>query len=460
MKEQLITKDLLKKQNSEMLLSYFSSTREYLSRADDFIKDPRNLRVGLEIEYSVLTKEFSQATESDRNEIIKHNPNFFDFELGAAQLETKTSPIYLNQSGFKTLESMISNNEKDIREIMKKDGLSLLSSGSNPFVLIPDIKISNKEKYQKVPSYHNNNKRANLETIIDIGNNEFIDVNDASIISLTNSVQCNIEASGFKDAINKTNKSFAIGPMAVALSANARFLEEKDSKISDIRMIAWEKSHDTRTDLEVDLEKVTRIGLPDRYYHNMNDYFSKVGDYPFILHDEEHAFQIAIGLNWRDTRIKFTTDNSVLVEFRPVSTQPTPAENIAIMLFYIGRLNWSTLHDEPLMDLKLVKKNRDQAMYYGLKANLWTNIEGSVSPVILPAKAALSIELKKSHEGLSSFGFSKQEIDNYLSILEKRIKNEETPSDKLVTRFYDYRDQNCSKKDSLVKSLKDQGGLI
>jgi len=445
------------RKENEMRLAFSRTAEEVLGQESRFIKNPGDLRVGLEVEYSVLSKEFSQATGECRDQIVKSNPGFADVELGAAQLEWRTDPLYLNQAGLGALEDIFIDNEGKIKESAREQGVHLLRAGSNPFVLIPEIERTNKTKYQQVPDYHNDSKRWGLYTKIGVGEDGVVDVRDAAIIALTNSVQCNLEASSFEDAIDKANRSFAIGPMAVALSGNARFLEEKDTGIADTRMIAWEKSHDTRTALETEQGRITRIGLPGLYYQSLRDYFQRISCDPFILHDPEHAFQVGIGLNWRDTRIKFIED-SVVVEFRPVSTQPTAKENIAIMLFYLGRLQWSSQHKEPLLDLKLVEQNREQAMYFGLSGSFWTRKDNKRE--LLPAEIALDLELKRAASGLKSFGFSNEEINYYFTVLHKRIAEKENPSDKLARQFYKYYSLGYSKKESLILALNENGGLV
>lgn len=445
------------RKENEMRLAFSKKAEEILGQEGRFIKKPGDLRVGMEVEYSVLSGEFSQATELCRDQIVKSNPDFADVELGAAQLEWRTDPLYLNQVGLNALENIFIVNEEKIKESVREQGAHLLQTGSNPFVLIPEIKRTHKIKYQQVPDYHNDSKRWGLDTKIGVSEDSIVDVRDAAIIALMNSIQCNLEASSFEDAIDKTNRSFAIGPMAVALAGNARFLEEKDTRISDLRMVAWEVSHDTKTALETEQGRITRIGLPGLYYLDLRDYFQRVSCYPFILHDPEHAFQIGIGLNWRDTRIKFIED-SVVVEFRPVSTQPTVKENIAIMLFYLGRLQWSSQHKEPLLDLKLVEQNRDQAMYFGLNSKLWTHKDKKTE--LLPAEIALDLELKRATSGLKSFGFSSKNINYYFEVLHKSLAEKETPSDKLARQFYNYNSLGYSKKESLILALNENGGLI
>lgn len=445
------------RKESEMRLAFSRKAEEILGQESRFIKKTGGLRVGLEVEYSVLSEEFSQATELSRDQIVKSNPDFTDVELGAAQLEWRTDHLYLDQEGLSALENVFMVNEEKIKKSAREQDVYLLRTGSNPFVLIPEIKRTHKPKYQQVPNYHNDNKRWGLDTKMGFGGDGVVDVRDAAIISLMNSIQCNLEASSFEDAIDKTNRSFAIGPMAVALSGNARFLEEKDMGVSDVRMIVWEVSHDTRTALETEQGRITRIGLPGLYYLGLRDYFQRISCHPFILHDPEHAFQIGIGLNWRDTRIKFIED-SVVVEFRPVSTQPTARENIAMMLFYLGRLQWSNQHKEPLLDLKLVKQNRELAMYFGLNGRLWTRKNNKIE--LLPAEIALDLELKRAAGGLKSFGFSNKEINYYFEVLHKHIAERESPSDKLKRQFYKYCSLGYSKKESLILALNENGGLI
>jgi len=445
----------VERKEGEMRYSFLKTAEKIFSEESKFVKKPGDIKIGLEIEYSVISKDFSQATELSRDKIIKDNNDFTDYELGAAQLEWRTPPLYLNQIGLMALEKELLKKEERIKNSAQEQGVFLLRSGSNPFVPINEIKRTNKTKYQLVPNYHNSNKRYGLNTII--GKIDKVDVGNAAIIALTNSVQCNIEAISFSDTIDKTNKSFAIGPMAVALSGNARLLEEKDTGISDIRMIAWEISHDTRTALEVEQGRVTRVGLLDSYYQDLKNYFQKVSCYPFILYDPEHAFQIGMGLNWRDTRIKFI-ENSIVVEFRPVSTQPTVKENIAMMAFYLGRLQWSNQHKETLLDLKLVKQNREEAMHFGLNGKLWTHKDEKT--VILPAKDALSIELKRATDGLESLGFFKKEIDYYFDVLQERLIKRQVPSDKLLHRFYEYRSRGYSRKKSIAFALNENESII
>ena len=72
------------------------------------------------------------------------------------------------------------------------------------------------------------------------------------------------------------NRAFIAGPYAVTMFANARFLDGKDTGLADLRSLYWEVSHDIRTDYEACRKLSTRVGLPDRYYRDLYDYFADV----------------------------------------------------------------------------------------------------------------------------------------------------------------------------------------
>lgn len=443
----------------KMLRSFHEMVRPVLEHPEIYQKDKddKSVRIGFEFEYSVLDEDYKQASQSQRDRFlgIKYaGKDFTAMELGAAQLEWTTDPIDITTADISSVENEAAVKERILIELANNLGLHLLRSGSNPLLPIADIVRSAKEKYIKSPDYHNEHKRPGMRT--EIGNIEDVDVRDAAIVSILNSVQCNIEAKGFEDAIDKLNRSFAIGPMAVAMSGNSRFLEIKDTGLSDTRMTAWEISHDDRTQHEFETDQPLRIGLPTEYYTDMKDYFGKIARYPFILRGFEVALYQGIGLNWRDTRVK-VVEKSLVVEFRPVSMQPTIKESVALMLFYLGRLMWSRQQGESLLDLKLVKQNRDQATKMGLNALLWTQNEQEITR--LPATDVLLLEIERSQKGLETAGISTSSFVEHFDILKKRIKDEENPSDRLAKAFYTNVAKGMPREKALILALNDSNAL-
>ncbi|PIP66861.1 MAG: hypothetical protein COW93_03375, partial [Parcubacteria group bacterium CG22_combo_CG10-13_8_21_14_all_41_9] len=117
------------------------------------------------------------------------------------------------------------------------------------------------------------------------------------------------------------------------------------------------------------------IGLPQRYYRSVKDYFEQIKYYPFILDDPismAHPFDVGLGLCWRDSRLKFFREKrTIAVEFRPISLQPTLWEDVAMMFFFIGRLAWSQYNQESMLPMCLVQANKEQANNHGLNSYLW-----------------------------------------------------------------------------------------
>lgn len=399
---------------SVMKAAFQSSVSELLTHREQFNKPPGALRIGFEMEASVLLSDGSPATEVVRNNIIEQVPHA-DPELGAQQIEWRTDPINIAETGgLAQLVNQAVQRDEDMKIAATQNGAQILRMGTQPLIQLSEIKRTNKEKYRKVPDFHDKHRK---RTDTQIGVVEQVDVASAGVVALLNSLQCNLEASSLEDAVDLTNRSLMIGPMVVALSGNARFMEGKDTGFNDVRATAWEVSHDTRNGGERKRNKGLRIGLPEDYFQNIEDYFQRVGSHPFILDDPNNALRIGIGLFWQDTRIKII-NNSAVVEFRPVSIQPSVEEDIAVMLFYLGRLQWSQMTREELAPIDTVREQRALAMQVGIQ----------------PFVETLPIELQRSFAALVAKGMKAEEMQPFFGILQQRIQNGKTPSDELAER--------------------------
>lgn len=435
-----------------MLEAFQRQSQEILDHRDRFRKNGEQIPFGIEVEYGLVDSNLEQASETDRDGIIQEHADYLDVELGAAQLEMRTEPVDLRRNPSIILDQLIERDE-EIRASANKRGLQLLSHGTNPFVPTRGITRSSHAKYQLVPNHHNDNQRENLKTIV--GKPNRVDVGDAAIIGIANSVQANIEAINDVDAVDKLNRSFQIGPMVVSMFGNARFLETKDTGIQDIRMIGWEISHDTRSAKDVRAGEVTRVGLPNDYYDSLEDYFHQIEHYPFILNAPQAALFVGIGLNWRDTRIKVVKD-SLVVEFRPVSTQSTPEENYAAMMFYTGRLFWSQFSGEELLRMDKVVQNRNEAMQKGNQAKLWTNVNGRIKR--LSAQDALGYEIARAKEGLALAQIDDASVRDAMELLEAQRRGE-NPSRHLAKLRNGYLQRGEQAIGALALALQDVKGM-
>ncbi|NTW62337.1 hypothetical protein HGB25_02935 [Candidatus Saccharibacteria bacterium] len=435
-----------------MLAAFREQSRLVIAESERFRKVGHKVLFGIEVEYGIVDSGYVQASEADRNSIIQDHPDYLDTELGASQLEMRTEPLDL-VSDPSTVLSQLVQRDNEIRESVASRGLKLVSHGTNPFVPTMGIVRSSLPKYKLVPDHHNSSRRKDLQTVV--GTQEFVDVGDAAIIGITNSVQANIEAFDDEDAIDKLNRSLQIGPMALSLFGNARFLETKDTGIQDIRMIGWGLSHDTRSESDMANGEVTRVGLPLDYYGSLSDYFAEIEKYPFILDAPEAALSVGIGLHWRDTRIK-VVDDSLVVEFRPVSTQATPSENFAAMMFYTGRLLWSQQNNEEVLTMQQVKENREAAMLLGSRAELWTKVDNIAFK--LPSFEAMRYEIVRAARGLKAAGIDGRTIDETVGFLEHRNRMG-NPSACLAEARHRHMLKGEKSLGALALSLQDTKGI-
>lgn len=440
----------------EMQKVFVEAADQICRSVDVFEVDPQVFRVGFELEYSILDRRYNQCSQRRRDRIISQFPSFCDKELGASQLEMRIGPIDILSHQFGTLEEEYAAKQLQIERALAVHGYHLLRSGTNPFVSIAEVKRTAKVfKYKRCPDFHNQYKRKDINTVV--GSRERVDVGDADCISLFNACHINIDSMSCKDAIDKLNRSLMLSPMMIAIGANGRLLDLKDTGIADIRFIAWEISHDIRTPEEVANGDLTRVGMPDRYYTDMNDYFNRILEHPFVLGEDPsvwpHSFEVGIGLNWRDARIKFLDGlrQVAVVEFRPLPMQPTLEEDLAMTLFYLGRLTWSQQTNEELIPIDDLIIDKANAMNHGLLAELhFHDQDGKINRGT--ARDFLPLEFSRTAKGLRSLGMSRSNTKRFYEVLLPRLEIG-TPADQLSFAFYQYRQSTRTAKGAMIRAL-------
>ncbi|MBI2064771.1 MAG: hypothetical protein HYT62_01815 [Candidatus Yanofskybacteria bacterium] len=436
----------------EMLEAFTIQTQELIASQDRFIKDNYGVKIGLESELAIHGRFDNTELTQKRDAVIADNKDFTDIELGANQIEIRTPPLdILSSDGLASLDNIYRARYNAVLESARRNKVGLLRIGANPFLPTINTPRTDKPKYRLVPDFYNQHRDPRLDTFIGLGKSR-IDIGDASVVSLFQSFQVNLEAKSLDDACEKMNRSLAIAPYLLAFSGNARYLSHQDTKIQDTRMMSWEISHDTRTFYDTKLQDLRiiswersfdvrpeknenwsnelRIGLPSRYFRNMTDYFQRAGTFPFILYAPESALAISIGMTWLDARTKFIGD-SAIVELRLPSTQPTIEEEMLLTLLYIGRLHYAQTNQEQILPINMVRENRLSAMLYGFKKSMWFLSENG-APIKLPTKIGLARELELAIIGLNQLGLSTA-IDKEL--LDAVLKTD-SPSDRLA-RFLD-----------------------
>lgn len=450
------------KEENEMRGAFTEQINEILENEDRYENNNEDWKIGLEVEYASVDENFNTPPRELRNNVI-NSFDFADFEVGATQIEMRTSPE--NLTSFSSLEEQLNNREKKIAARAQEESLRILRLGTNPFVDINRVERTDKPKYEEVPNFHDEHRHPSVQQTFGRKEGEVIDPRSADIAALINSAQANVEAEGFEDATVKANFTYMISPYISALSANSQFMDHKDLGFADTRMLLWEKSHDIRSEEEIPEEPVS-AGKLNEYYKDIEDYFERVREEPFILHDPDHALDIGIGTYWKDSRIKFIDDeeadkHDILVESRAMSTQPTVEEEIAMHAFYIGRLAYAQneeFHEggrEEKLDIKKVNRNRYSAMHKGLDTKLYTP-DGE----LMEADEVLRREISKAKEGLEAAGIEADQ--KYFDVLDDRLE-EGSPSSQMAEGFrqterQEFEDEEEYRKQALKNGLSNQNG--
>lgn len=387
--------------------------------------------VGIEIETSCIKDNGQPLDEVTRDTLVEqHKVRVWQKELGAAQIEIMTEPIDLSiPGGLKELKQAMIEETHVLEKALKNVSARPVRLGSDPIVEIDDRgRTTSDERYRIIPNFHMKNRRPGMQATVGVGDGQIRVDNPTAVVAMS-SVQFNLDCHSVFEAIELLNRCLITGPYTVALGANARFLDGKDTRFSDIRGAAWEVSHDIRTHGELLQGVSARSGLPNRLFSSLEDYFRDVHDQPSIINEPARALEIACGLYWRDTRIKFLrlgqNNEQIVVEFRPVSLQPSVIEDYAMMAFAFGHALGSKLTNTALLPIELIHDNRWSAMLDALQGKLW--VMQNNKPVQLPATEALRQEIKTAIHGLQSLQATNEDIEELMKIWSLRL-NDGCPS--------------------------------
>jgi gamma-glutamyl:cysteine ligase YbdK (ATP-grasp superfamily) len=435
---------LQSEEEQSMREAFENQAEEVLEKKKLYRNSNNNFKIGLETEYPAVDEEdFEPIDREVRNQVIE-GLDFADVEVGASQIELRTDPM--RPDSLAELENEMRSIEAELHDEAAVRDVNVFRAATNPFVNLESIERTDQPKYDRVPSFHNQYRNSDVQDRF--GRDQTIDPHNAGLPAVINSTQVNVEAQSLEDAVDKANYTYMMSPFLSAISGNARFLDGKDLGFSDIRMPLWEKSHDIRTDEQLG-EETMPVGKIGSYFQDIEDYFSRAQDLPFVLHDEEEALDIGIGTFWKDTRIKFPDfyekdGYSAVVESRIVSTQPTLEEEVAMHGFFLGRLSYAQEKDENLMEIEKVNRNRYAAMHNGLDTKLY-GTDGELRD----AAQVLEEELEKAKIGLENADI---EYSGYMDLLYDRLE-EGTPADLMAEGFNNARQEGLDRDQALKRGL-------
>ncbi len=363
--------------------------------------------LGIETETSCIGVNGETFTQAKRDQLVQARSGR-DYELGAHQIELQMNPFDIqNPEGFEGLwEEMQAEDAHLTRDLAQMSAVQVRLGADPARFLDESIRTQGVARYHIVPNFHERFRRKDWHGLWST---------HPYVVGALSSVQFNLDCHSIEEAIDLLNRSFVTNAYVVAMSANARYLNGEHTGYADVRGVVWERTHDLRNKEEERGKLGGRIGLPSNYYTSLFDYFLDVHDQPTILPREvfegekgAEPFNVGTRLLWRDTRLKFLPTNAdgserkIVLEFRPMSVQPTAFGDYAMVLFGLGHLFGSYIQQTPLMPFETMRANRDMAMLNGMSTNLWYH-DGS-GLTIDSATQALKRESEVAIAGLTFLG--------------------------------------------------------
>ncbi len=424
--------------------------------------DNDDFTVGLEIElYGV--------DAADR--LTKLDSHLFDAadrinkELGLHNAEINSRPTVLGERGLRSQEQQITELLEAADEALSDDqelvldamwtippeqgSLEYLSSTHEEGGIEVAVNMRENRRYYAIDSYY-----------VDLVDDVEIEVPGVhrsfpTILpeSLATSIQPHLQVPVADDMPAYYNTAIRTMAPILAISTNSPFMppdlytEEIEPSETDheLRIWAFEQSVNVEGDEKVKFpgditrtEDVVDRVLEDRTYspflREWVDDDEQVGEESYT--DEFWEFEFKRGTYWRWLRTVIggesigegNTERSIRIEYRPLPTQPTARDNVALQAFTAGAVTGLVSDSHPVTELpwETSRESFYNAVRDGVDAELhWIDEEGDHTT---DSEEIYDELFRYAEKGLEEHGVSDSTVERYLEPLKHRWRNRMTPS--------------------------------
>jgi len=297
--------------------------------------------VGIEIEAQLIDKKSSNLINVAEEIVNKYgDEERVKHELYLSTVEVTSSPALDTNDTYKELSKIL----KKVLEIANKNGAGIISSGTHPFALYEDQKIT-----QVNPRYQ-----------------EFAETYGWAVLRLlTFGMHVHVGIDSKEKAVAVHDEIRKYLPLILALSTSSPFWRGRDTELYCTRLSVFQGLPNT--------------GLPEPYH--------KWGEYEQSLQTLVKAGvikpDVAFRQVWKDVRIhpEYGT-----VETRIADSMPSLKDTIAVatlvqaLCIKIGQ-DWEEGKLEAPTPTWLIENNRWSVIKKGLNAELILNISGETKPI-------------------------------------------------------------------------------
>lgn len=396
-------------------------------------------RIGAEQEICILNEEYDPGKNAVEL-LQKIKEPGFTTELAVYNLELNLDPLELKAGCFYTIHETLLKKLNAAAVVAEQNKSHLLISGILPTIRNEHINL---EYLTPLPRYHFMNEmlrklrgddfRIFLRGVDDIS----LRNNTVMLEACNTSFQMHLQIDP-KDFPRMYNWALIISAPVLAVSTNSPLLMGKELW-SETRIALFQQSIDTRQSLYAVRERKPRVTFASRWVRNsITEIFKEdIARHRILIgnNDEEQALEILNqgkipklkslrlhnGTVYRWNRPCYGTDENephLRLENRYIPAGPSAFDEVANTAFWIGLMLGNPYQNPPdQFDFRDMKSNFYKAARTGVESVfVWKGKTVSVKELVVNELLPLA------YHGLRKVNIPHEEIQKYLSVIEKRIQ--------------------------------------
>ncbi|WP_111683234.1 CBS domain-containing protein [Winogradskyella tangerina] len=400
-------------------------------------KEP--IRIGAEQEFCVTSNHYF-PNNNNLQVLDAINDDHFTTEIGRYNLEINSDPLLLKGHCFSELQNQLKALLDKAEEGARSQNSKVVLTGILPTLRLKHIG----ENYMtNMPRYHvlNNALKASRRECFSIhikGVDELNLIHDNVMLEACNtSFQTHLQIHP-DEFVEKYNWAQAIAGPVLSICTNSPIIFGRELW-AETRIALFTQSIDTRANSFIHKEKQSRVSFgADWEKGTVTDIFrDHISRFRSLLASDEHddsleklengeipklrALQLHNGTVYKWNRVCYGVGGGkphLRIECRYIPSGPTLTDEIANMVFWVGLMlgQPETYRDiDKKMDFKDIKNNFFKAARNGMETQfIWNNKLISAQELILDELLPIA------RKGLEKAKISSDDIEKYLSIIERR----------------------------------------
>ena len=413
---------------------------DQMLKAGQFEKAP--IHIGAEQEFCLVDGSWNPSKMAEEVLQELNDPDHFTNELTRYNLEINLAPHELKDSCFSELHENLDELLLKVKNAAEKYGNKVILTGILPTIDTPFLGLDYMTPLKRYHVLNDAIKSIRKEDIeLHIKGVDEVNLHHDTILyeGCNTSFQAHLQIDP-DDFANTYNWAQAIAGPILSVCTNSPLLLGKELW-EETRIALFTQSVDTRASTFILNEKENRVGFGSGWIcGSVADFFKdaiiqfrslittefasdslselKAGRIPKLK-----ALQLHNGTIYKWNRVCYGVSGNkphIRIENRYMPSGPTTADEIANMMLWVGVMHgrpkqFDEIHS--VMDFSDAKSNFFNAARYGMAAQFYWDGE-----LISSQDLMLDHFLPMAFRGLYSMGVSPRDAEQYLSIIEKRVR--------------------------------------